>query len=186
MTETRDKRTDAELMSASRGDPGAYREICDRYAERLRAFHLRRTGDRELALDLTAETLAQAWTSRRRFRDITGGSAWPWLVGIARNVLRASVAKGRLETAARERLGILEALDRPRLEAPPDDAWLADLEEALDSLPPSQREAVELRVVSDLGYDEVGEQLGCSPLAARIRVSRGLAALRRHLQGDRS
>ena len=185
MAEAHNRRTDAELMLACRTDPGAYREICDRYAERLRGFHLRRTGDRELALDLTAETLAQAWMSRRRFRDVTDGSAWPWLVGIARNVLRASVAKGRLETAARQRLGILEALDRPRLEAPPDAGWLADLEEALDSLPPSQREAVELRVVSDLGYDEVADQLDCTPLAARIRVSRGLAALRRHLQGER-
>lgn len=77
-------------MVAARTDPGAYRAICDRHGRAIYAFHRGRTRDHELALDLTAETLAQAWISRTRFRDTTDGSAWPWLLGIARNVLRAS------------------------------------------------------------------------------------------------
>ena len=68
-------RTDAELMRAARADAGAFREIYDRYAERIYAFALRRTGDPEAAHDLTAETFAQAWLSRARFRDSSGGLA---------------------------------------------------------------------------------------------------------------
>ena len=48
---------------------------------------LRRADSRATALDLTAETFAQAWLVRARFRDEANGSAAPWIYGIARNVL---------------------------------------------------------------------------------------------------
>src|SRR3569833_3132207 len=85
-------RDDAELMRASRQDPAAFREVYDRYAEQIYGFVLRRTGDPHAAHDLTAETFAQAWLSRRRFRDRAGGLAGPWLYGIARNVIAAALA----------------------------------------------------------------------------------------------
>ena len=68
-------RTDAALLLAARTDPGAFRELYERYAEQLHGFHLRRTSDADAAYDLTAETFAQAWLSRGRFRDEAGGSA---------------------------------------------------------------------------------------------------------------
>src|SRR3954466_5175009 len=93
-------KTDAELVHASRDDPGAFRELYDRYVRQVHAFHLRRTRDAEVALDLTAETFAQAWLHRRRFRDRAGGLAGPWLYGIARNLLREAVRRRRGELAA--------------------------------------------------------------------------------------
>ena len=51
------------------------------------------------ASDLTAETFAQAWLTRDRFRDEHGGSALPWLLGIARNVLRETIRLDRVEIA---------------------------------------------------------------------------------------
>lgn len=56
-----------------------------------------------------------------------------------------------------------------------------DLQSALDALPPTQRTAIELRVLQDRGYDDVADRLGTSPTAARIRVHRGLAAMRLRL-----
>src|SRR4051794_41964836 len=67
-------RSDADLLRASATDARAFRELYDRYAERIHGYHLRRTRDREAALDLAAETFAQAWLSRRRFRDEAGGA----------------------------------------------------------------------------------------------------------------
>ena len=40
------------------------------------------------ASDLTAETFARAWLSRAPLRDQRDGSLRPWLLGIAKNVLR--------------------------------------------------------------------------------------------------
>ena len=173
-------RSDAELLAAARRDAGAFRELYERYAERVYGYHLRRSRDPHAAHDLTAETFAQAWLSRGRFRDEARGSAGPWLFGIARHVLLVSVRQRRLERGACERLGVLDGADRtPGPE--PDDGWLEGLDEALAHLPEAQQQAIRLRVVDDLGYDEAAEQLATSPQAVRARVSRGLSALRKHL-----
>jgi RNA polymerase sigma factor (sigma-70 family) len=170
-------RSDAELLLAARSDPAAFRVLYERYALRVQGYHLRRTRDAEAALDLTAETFAQAWLARMRFRDEAAGSAGPWLYAIARNVLVLSVRRGRLEQAARERLGLL----REAAPAEPDETWLDGLDDALAGLPDGQQHAIRLRVVGDLAYEQVAEALGTTPQAARVRVHRGLEALRTRL-----
>jgi len=175
---TTSRPSDAALLAAA--DPDAFRELYARYAERIFGYFVRRSGDHDAAFDLTAETFAQAWIMRRRFRDEAAGSAAPWLFGIARNVLLMSVRRGRLERAAIERLGVAERLDGPYepSTAAPEDRWAEGADELLDALPESQREAVRLRVVEQLEYEEVALALGTSPEAARVRVHRGLSALR--------
>jgi DNA-directed RNA polymerase specialized sigma24 family protein len=61
------------------------------------------------------------------------------------------------------------------------DDWLDGLDEALEALAPDLREAVELRVVDDLTYDELAARSGTTAGAARVRVHRGLKALRERL-----
>ena len=174
--------TDAELVTAARTDAGAFRALYDRYAARVLRYHERRTRDVDAAHDLTAETFAQAWLARARFRDEAGGSAAPWLFAIARHVLLQSVRRRALEQRACARLG-LQLGGSP---AEPDESWLEGLDEALDALPPGQREAIRLRVVDDLEYERVAGALGTTPAAARVRVHRGLTALRNRLSDSRS
>ncbi len=180
----RELRTDAQLIRAARTDAGAFRELYDRYAEQVHGYHLRRTRDSHAAHDLTAETFAQAWLARRRFRDRAGGSAGPWLFGIARNLLSQSVRRRRIELKACARIGLLERLDEPRATAEPDDVWLDGLDEAMAELPSGERDAVELRVIDGLPYDAVAAGLSTSEGAARVRVARGLGRLRQRLIGD--
>ena len=136
--------TDAQLLRAAHTDSKAFRELYDRYAVRMYRFHLARSRDADAAHDLTAETFAQAWLGRTRFEDVAGGSAGPWLFGIARNVLSASVRRGRLERSASSRLGILERLDREPAAVEPEETWLEGLDEALAELPESQLDALRL------------------------------------------
>jgi RNA polymerase sigma-70 factor, ECF subfamily len=177
--------SDARLLQAARTDAAAFRKLYDRYAERVYAFQLRHSGSADAAHDLTAETFAQAWLSRTAFRDEAGGSAGPWLFGIARNVLASSVRRGRLERAACLRLGIFERLDREPSSAEPDEDWLEGLDEALAELPEGQRAALELRFEDDLSYDGVAAALDTTPQAARVRVHRGLATLRTLLTSEK-
>jgi RNA polymerase sigma factor (sigma-70 family) len=173
--------TDAQLLADAQTDAHAFRELYERYADRIHRFQLARTRDGDAALDLTAETFAQAWLSRARFEDLADGSAAPWLYAIARHVLVASVRRSRLERGACERLGILAALDRPQVAAEPNEAWLEGLDDALLELSPDERDAVRLRIVEELSYAEVGRAAGTTPGAARVRVHRGLTALRHRL-----
>jgi RNA polymerase sigma factor (sigma-70 family) len=177
--------SDATLLQAARTDPDAFRELYDRYAERVYGFHLRRSRNADAAHDLTAETFAQAWLSRRNFRDEADGSAGPWLFGIARNVLCASVRRGALERAACARLGVFDRLDREPSSTEPEETWLDGLDEALSELPETQRDAIRLRLEDDLPYDDVAAALATTPQAARVRVHRGLATLRTLLVSGR-
>lgn len=175
--------SDASLLAAARHNPDAFRELYGRYAQAVHGYFVRRTGSRATALDLTAETFAQAWLVRARFRDESNGSAAPWVYGIARNVLLMSIRRGVLERRATERLGLQERLDRPQgVEDPaPETTWADGADELLDTLPAHEREAVRLRVLEDLEYTEIARALGTTPGAARVRVHRGLKALKRHL-----
>jgi RNA polymerase sigma-70 factor (ECF subfamily) len=175
-------RTDAELLQAARQDPQAFRELYERYAAWMRSWFLRHTGSESAALDLTAETFAQAFGAARRFRDEADGSAAPWLFGIGRNLLRQYHKHNRIETAARERLGVpvafAECEDYERVDERDEAVTLAPrLRRALRALPSEQRRAVQLRVIHQLPYEEVAGRLGCSQNAARLRVSRALRAI---------
>jgi RNA polymerase sigma factor (sigma-70 family) len=171
-------RTDAELLVAAQGDATAFRELYERYAETVFGYHLRRSHDPTAAHDLTAETFAQAWLSRQRFRDEAGGSAGPWIFGIARHVLAASVRRNALERTACERLGIVGVLERAGGANPPEESWLDGVDDMLAELPETQRAAIRLRVIDDLSYHRVAEELDTTSQAARVRVHRGLATLR--------
>jgi RNA polymerase sigma factor (sigma-70 family) len=178
-TETRD---DAELLRASRSDLDAFATLYDRYAERLLDYFTRRTSSEDTALELCAETLSRAWVSRALFEDQHEGSAAPWLYGIARNVLLMSIRRGAVERATAARLGVLERLDLPGdAAAAPEPSWADGADELLETLPPSLRGAIRLRIVDELDYDEVADALGTTESAARVRVHRGLAALRKRL-----
>ena len=179
--------SDAELIAAAKEDPDSFRVLYDRYAERVNAFFWRRTGSRDVALDLTAETFAQAWLSRRRFRDLAAGSAAPWLFTIAKRVLIKSVRQRRLETTALEQLRL--QLNTRSTNEPSAD-WTGGLEDymrdALGELPHEQLDALILRVLSGLSYAAIAKRLGCTSTAARIRVSRGLKFLRTRMETNES
>jgi RNA polymerase sigma-70 factor (ECF subfamily) len=175
-------RNDAELLKAAWQDPEAFREFYDRYAVWIRSWFLRHTGSEPGALDLTAETFAQAWHASRRFRDEADGSGAPWLFGIARNLLRQYHKHNRIESAARERMGIqatsAECEDYERIDELSEVSSLTPLlRQALRALPAEQRRALALRIVHQLPYEAVAGRLGCSQNAARLRVSRALREL---------
>lgn len=172
-------RTDAQLLRDARHkhDATAFGELYRRHAAQVYAYLTRRLS--AAAADLTAETFAQAWLSRRRFRDDCEGSALPWLLGIARNCLYESIRRDRVETRARERLGLPQTMaddagyEGVVMRLSPD----LELQQALDGLPQHERRALELRVIDELPYREVARTLAIRPAAARLRVSRALRRL---------
>jgi len=180
---------DAELLTLSRTKPEAFGELYRRHAEDLLRFFARRTLDPEVAAELTAETFAQAFASRTRFRDRGQGGAG-WLYAIGRHQLARFYRQGAVDARARTRLGM------PRRELSNDDFERIDelidfqgvrtgVMEAFAELSKDQRKAMTLRVVEGRGYDEVARLLSCTEQVARARVSRGLRKLGRLLELER-
>ena len=173
--------SDSDLLVAARRDPEAFGELYDRWVARVTGYFFRRTACPHTAADLAAETFAAAYQQRRRF-DPAKGRPDAWIFGVARNQLGHFMRRRSVDDRARRRLGMA------RVEIDDDHAdsiaSRADAQElfdavraAMSTLSPAVREAVELRVALDLGYEEVAERLGCSVGAARVRVTRGLSQL---------
>ena len=145
---------------------------------------MRRTGDPEVAADLTAEAFAAAIVARRRFRP-GGAPAGAWLLTIAHRKLVDYQRRGFAEERARRRL----AMERRPL-GEEDSALIRALGEdvTLDrwkQLPADQRAAIQARVLDERPYPEIASKLGTSETAVRMRVSRGLASLRGRLRNPR-
>ncbi len=173
--------TDAELILASRDDPSAFRELYDRWAERLLIYLYRRVLDAEVAADLLAETFAVAYERRHKFRAV-GRPGGAWLYGIAAKELSHWFRRQEVERRAVRRLGLsVPELDQEsiaRIEALANaDEHRVALAAALEQITGGEREAVQLRVVGELDYREIASRLGCTEGAARRRVHRGLARL---------
>ena len=123
--------------------------------------------------DLVEEVLLIAW---RRFDDIPSDAQIPWLIGVARNVLRNAVRKQR-------RISTLESRLRP---APPDaaaeDYVIADqsIREALGSLSDDDREILLLHFWDGRTSVEIGVIFGITTNAAAVRLSRAQDRFRRN------
>lgn len=155
-------------------------------AEAVLLFLARRTLDGEVAVELTAETFAQAWRGWPRVRVDSREEMRAWLFTIARRQLGHFLQRGRAQRTAVRRLGIqMPDVHEDDLAAIEDAAHLGEvrlgLVGELERLSEEQRDALLLRVVEEMPYAEVARRLGVSEPAARARVSRGLRALQRAL-----
>ena len=152
----------------------------------LLRWFVRRTADAETALDLWAETFAQAVASRHRCRARTDDERAAWLWTIGRRQLARYLRRGYAEQRAVHRIGLERPPAQPELLDAIErraglDAMRLDLAAALSTLRGETRRAVELRVIDELPYPEVARRLAISEATARARVSRGLHALGRVL-----
>lgn len=171
---------------AAKREAEAFGMFYRRRIDAVLAFFLRRTGNRELAADLTAETFAAALAALPRYRPQRQSSALAWLFTIAHRKLVDSIRRGRVEDRARRRLGIeplvfsdedIERVEQRAAAAAGDSALLA-----LERLSREQRVAVKGRVLDEAGYTELAHKLQCSEAVVRKRVSRGLSVLRAELR----
>ncbi len=181
--------TDADLLRESRRRPDAYVEVCRRHAHDISGWLRRQVGMNEVD-DLLAETFARGWYSRKRFRDPGTGSAGPWLQGIAANVVRDYRRRGAIELRAQRKLGLPpagaddmqeDAVERLSVQS----EYGTALDAGIGDLPAEQRTALELRVVDELDYEEIGARQAVSPTTARTRVHRALKSLRLNLTGGK-
>jgi RNA polymerase sigma factor (sigma-70 family) len=172
----------ASSMQRARREPSAFTDVYAAMAQDVLVFFARRTFDVEVARDLTAETFAQAFEHRRRYRGSSDAEVAGWLYGIARHQLSHYVRRGVVARRAVARLGIqVPAVSDDDYERIVELAGLSQMRErvaaAFSGLPGEHRDALSLRVVDERSYAEVAATLGVSEQTARARVSRALRRL---------
>lgn len=177
----------ADSLRDSVRDPNAFSPFYEEYAEQILTYIAKRVYDVETAVDLMAEVFAKAFLKRRDFRGSTDAEARGWLYTIASREITDYFRRSKVELRAVQRLAM--QIPRATEEDQARIIELAGLDELrgaiqleLDRLSPEQRNAVRLRIVEELPYDEVAQQLGISQEAARARVARGLRTLSKALE----
>jgi RNA polymerase sigma-70 factor, ECF subfamily len=136
-------------------------------------YALRRTGSREDAADVAAETLLVAW--RRREQAPEGDVVRLWLYGIARRVL----ANQTRSNHRRDRLiARLRSEPTPVLDARAQDDR-DQVDEILHRMRPGDREILTLVAVEGLTPAEAATVLSCSTVSARVRLHRARARFAR-------
>jgi RNA polymerase sigma-70 factor (ECF subfamily) len=155
-------------------------ELFDELGAPLLSWFRREVSTRDEAADLWSETWARVVASRSKIRGSTRGEHAAFVYTTARNLLADWRRRGLVEQRALAQLGIAPLRienDLPALDAP---VVLAHLEQ----LPEDQREAVRLRVIEELDYDEIAARTGATEASVRQRVSRGLKWLRGRMDGE--
>jgi len=152
------------VQAASHGDRHAIRVLVERYRKEVMRLCYRYTRDMDEAEDITQQAFIKALNSLESLRS--PASFRPWLLRIASNS-----ARNRLKTMARE--VPLESSDITGKGSSPQEELMArekqrELLNAITSLPPKQRDVVELRAILELPFRDVAKTLDISENSAKV------------------
>jgi len=172
------------------GDEAAYEELIARFQQSVYTLALRLLNDRGEAADVVQEVFLKVFRNISSFRGQSSLKTWVYRITVneAHNARRWFFRHRRreveLESGTEEERDWEDVIpDRSR--SPFDMAFDREqqvlIQEALERINPSFREAVVLRDIADLSYEEIAEVLGISLGTVKSRILRGREALREEL-----
>jgi RNA polymerase sigma-70 factor (ECF subfamily) len=179
------RNAEQRVEAVGRGDHRAFADLYREHIDAVVAFAVRRCRDPHEVAELCAATFVAVWEGAAGY-DRTKGTPPAWIIGIASrrlaDVRRADARRLRLShrlTAEALLSGddierITERIDAERASG----AALA----AVGDLPPPQREVFQKVAVEGRNAADVGDELGISPTAVRMRLMRARQALRDDLE----
>jgi RNA polymerase sigma-70 factor (ECF subfamily) len=185
---------DLELVESLRdGSERAYEELLIRFQQPVYALALRLLDDPSEACDVVQEVFLKVFRNVGSFRGQSTLKTWIYRITVneAHNArrwfFRHRRAEVELDKNPDESRSWKEIIpDRSR--SPFDEAFDSEqhimIEAALKRINPIFREAVALRDISDLAYEEIAEILGVSLGTVKSRILRGREALREELVGS--
>jgi RNA polymerase sigma factor (sigma-70 family) len=174
-----DEPTDAVLCCA---DAASFDTLFDRHARTIHRFAARRLGATG-AEDVVAESFARAFAARDRIVCTDEGSALPWLLGIATNLIRThrrseermlrAYARTGVDPAGSDDAGVVDALDAKA-------AW-PRVAAVLAELRPVERDALVLLAWAELTYGEIAIALALPLGTVKTLIHRARARIQARL-----
>ena len=164
-------------------DPAAMRSLYDKHAGLVYAVALKMLKNRDDADELVADVFWELWEKASRY-DQTRSSPSTYIVTLAR-----SRAIDRLRRRASHPSISLESVTAPQLASGTNPSSMTELSEqqalvreALDSLEPNQREALENAYFGGLTHTEIAEKLNKPLGTVKTYIRQGLIRLRDNLR----
>jgi RNA polymerase sigma-70 factor (ECF subfamily) len=176
-------RSDEELMALfQKGELAAFNELVQRYKDPLTSFAFRFLGDRDEADDIVQESLVRVYRNSATYRVSMKFSTWVYTIA-------ANLAKTRARRRSMRRMIRLGFTDDgrereiPSMSPSPDeetDELLREekVHQAIQKLPVEFRQALVLRDIQELSYEEIAGITGKSVGTIKSRISRARDRLR--------
>ncbi len=170
-----------------RGDGSAWEELVRRHARRVYGLCYRFTSSRHEAEDLSQEVFLRVFKTLGSYSAVHGGFA-TWMTSLTRNLLidhYRRTKRDRMTDSMDDAMPELE--EKPAAGRRPDQiAQLGELnrqvQQALGKLSPELREAVILRDLQGLEYQEIQAVLQVPEGTVKSRINRGRIELARVLE----
>ncbi len=175
-----------EVVAHAKIDPEAFGRLYDAYYQPVFGFLVKRTGNVEVAKDLTSETFFQALKNLRRYAPRPGKSFKSWLFAIAvAQVGTYFRAKAKWLSLSTEACPELVADDRfdPRFAAVESEEAMERkrqthrLRQALGKLNPKLQNILSLRYFSQLSIAEIASALNMKEGTIKSHIHRAMKKL---------
>jgi RNA polymerase sigma-70 factor (ECF subfamily) len=189
--ENLEPRTDEELMNLCvEGSEEAFRELMRRFHPRIVNVVYRYINDPVRAEEIAQEVFVRVYVHRERYRRTARFSTWIFTIALnlTKNEIRHRVRHSRLMSldALTEMGSSVGFFLRERGKGPDEKVEESELQEivnkAIVELPPKYRDAVVLRDLEGLSYEEVSDILSIPGGTVRSRINRGRLILKKKLE----
>lgn len=177
------------IQAVLSGDTGRFETLVHANERTVYTLCLRMLGDEQDALDASQETFVRAWRGLSRFRGDSRFSTWLYRLAsrICIDMLRRRPKQPELSLTAEDDEEFSLPDLRPSPQRAAEQTELRQLvADALTLLPPDFREAVILRDVNGLSYEEIGKITGLEPGTVKSRIHRARRRLADILMHNRN
>lgn len=190
MTEPLEKTVDADWPLVERtiaGDQRAYGLLVIKYQRRVQRLVGRMVRDVDLVEDITQETFIRAYRALHQFRG--DAQFYTWLYRIAVNTAKKALLELKRDRTISESFFAQDEEDEtslrqnePSSDETPESVLAAKeiagvVNSAMDELPEELRQAVVLREIEGLSYEEISLAMSCPIGTVRSRIFRAREAI---------
>lgn len=177
-----------KVIAQAKKDPEAFGQIYDAYYSKIFRYIFHRTGDRELAQDLTSETFFQALKNLWRYRfQRKPFSAWLYRIALVRVALYYREKRKYLSISIEECPEILHATNpeasRIYTEGITQEDHLQEVRSVMNAvLNEKEQEVITLRYFEGLTIQEISQVMQMKENTVKSHIRRSLIKLRAYYQ----
>ncbi len=163
-----ENKSDEQLMKLyQNGDESAFQVLYHRHSAKIYGFLSKRLGNKEKVAEVYQEVFIKIHKSKSLYKEDL--PLLPWIFTITKTVMLDDLRKDK-------KIQTVELEDLPAPASENDSG--PDVLKHLNKLPEVQKQALEMRYVSDSTFEQIAETLNLKPTNVRQVISRGLKKLR--------